>query len=106
MSIVEDWLTPIKDFKDKKFCCKVVDGLVRLKKTHTYFYQVQGQMAVTGHEWCDFVLWTNNKTVANSTRIETITFDKEFVDRVLLPELIYFAKHALLPKVATGHVRH
>lgn len=27
-------LTPMKACKDKKFCCKVVDGLVRLKKTH------------------------------------------------------------------------
>ncbi|KAM7310080.1 uncharacterized protein ISCGN_007040 [Ixodes scapularis] len=58
-------LTPMEGCKDKTFCCEVVDGLVQLKKTHAYFYQVQGQMAVTGYQWCDFVFWTNNKTVAN-----------------------------------------
>ncbi|KAM7281352.1 uncharacterized protein ISCGN_006295 [Ixodes scapularis] len=98
-------LTPMEACKDKKFCCEVVDGLVRLKKTHAYFYQVQGQMAVTGHQWCDFVFWTNNTTVANSTHVETIAFDKKFVDGALLPGLIYFAKHALFPEVVTGRVR-
>ncbi|KAM7289419.1 uncharacterized protein ISCGN_029548 [Ixodes scapularis] len=98
-------LTPMEACKDKKFCCEVVDGVVRLKKTHAYFYQVQGQMAVTGHQWCDFVFWTNNTTVANSTHVETIAFDKKFVDGALLPGLIYFAKHALFPEVVTGRVR-
>ncbi|KAM7306168.1 uncharacterized protein ISCGN_009908 [Ixodes scapularis] len=74
-------LTPMEACKDKKFCCEVVDGLVRLKKTHAY--QVQGQMAVTGHQRCNLVFWTNNKTVANSTHVETITFDKKFVDGVV-----------------------
>lgn len=62
-------------------------------------------MAVTGHQWCDFVFWTNNTTVANSTHVETIAFDKKFVDGALLPGLIYFAKHALFPEVVTGRVR-
>ncbi|KAG0432115.1 hypothetical protein HPB47_021137 [Ixodes persulcatus] len=35
----------------------------------------------------------------------TITFDKKFVDEVLLPGLIYFTKHTLFPEVVAGCVR-
>ncbi|KAG0435793.1 hypothetical protein HPB47_018319 [Ixodes persulcatus] len=97
--------TPEKACQDRKFCCELVNGDVRLKKTHAHFYQVQGQMAVTGHKWCDFVVWTNNKTVARSTNIETISFDAKFVERELMPGLLYFAEHALFPEVLTGRVR-
>ncbi|XP_040066913.1 uncharacterized protein LOC115328755 [Ixodes scapularis] len=99
-------LTPLEACKqDKKFCCEEVGGEIRLKKRHAYYYQVQGQMAVTGHKWCDFVVWTNNKTVARSTHTETIFFDKKFVEGELLPGLLYFAEHALFPEVLTGRIR-
>lgn len=62
-------------------------------------------MAVTGHKWCDFVVWTNNKTVARSTHTETIVFDEKFVEGELLPGLLYFAEHALFPEVLTGRIR-
>lgn len=31
---------------------------LRLKKSHPYFYQVQGQMYATGRKVCEFVVWT------------------------------------------------
>lgn len=35
------------------------DGLVMtLKKTHAYWYQVQGQLLITGAKFCDFVTYT------------------------------------------------
>ena len=34
---------------DNKYCLEHVDGLVRLKKTHEYYYQIQGQLAIC--EW-------------------------------------------------------
>ncbi|KAG0426985.1 hypothetical protein HPB47_025929 [Ixodes persulcatus] len=99
-------LTPLEACKqDKKLCCNEVGGETHLKKRHAYYYQVQGQMAVTGHKWCDFVVWTNNKTVARSTHTETIVFDEKFVEGELLPGLLYFAEHALFPEVLTGRIR-
>ncbi|CAN7946065.1 unnamed protein product [Ixodes hexagonus] len=98
-------LTPEEACKHTDFCCEIVDGEVHLKKNHPYYYQVQGQMAVTGHKWCDFVVWTNNKTVARSTHIETISFDEKFVQGELLPGLLYFAEHALFPEVLRGRIR-
>ncbi|CAL9695403.1 unnamed protein product [Knipowitschia caucasica] len=34
---------------------KTINGKVCLKKSHKYYYQVQGQLAITGPQWCDFI---------------------------------------------------
>ena len=34
------------------------EGGIQLKQSHTYFFQVQGQMAITGHHTTYFVVWT------------------------------------------------
>ena len=33
---------------DASFCCVLENGSPRLKRNHEYYYQVQGQLAVTG----------------------------------------------------------
>jgi len=49
--------------KESDFCCKIVTmsegrSLLQLKHSHAYYTQVQGQMAITGRKWCDFVCYT------------------------------------------------
>ena len=36
--------TPIEACSDSKFCCELNDGMIRLKNSHSYFCQIQGQM--------------------------------------------------------------
>lgn len=55
------------------FCCEIVNGNLRLKRGHNYYYQVQGQMAITGVQWCDFVLFT-----FKGMFIERIGYDESF----------------------------
>lgn len=50
-----------------KFCtCNLpeyivyLDGEFKLKQNHSYFVQVQGQLAITGRKWCDFYVYTIN----------------------------------------------
>lgn len=31
---------------------------IKLKKCHNYYYQVQGQLAITGKQYCYFVVWS------------------------------------------------
>lgn len=62
-------MTPEEACLGIDFCCELRDGAVCLKKNHSYFFQVQGQMAVTGHQWCDFVVWTNNTGCTKSTSV-------------------------------------
>ena len=38
---------------------KVNDNDCRLKRDHEYYTQVQGQMGVTGAQWCDFFAYTS-----------------------------------------------
>lgn len=46
---------------------KFVNGQAKLKESHKYYWQVQGQLAVTGLSWCDFI--TNTKTDITIQRI-------------------------------------
>ncbi|KAJ8016002.1 hypothetical protein DPEC_G00002600 [Dallia pectoralis] len=36
---------------------KMQSGTLKLKQTHSYYWQVQGQLLLTGMEWCDFVVF-------------------------------------------------
>ncbi len=52
--------------QDVKFCLALENGKPMLKKNHDYYYQIIGQLAVTGAEFCDFVVWTlkdNRKSI-------------------------------------------
>ena len=46
------------------------EGEYKLKRCHDYYYQVIGQMALTGSEWCDFFVYS-----ANDYHLERIHFD-------------------------------
>ena len=51
---------PFKHRKSKiaEACVDSVDDGFRLKRTHDYYYQVTGQLALSGSQFCDFVVWT------------------------------------------------
>lgn len=59
--------------KSEKFMSRLHDGALKLKHDHEYYYQVQGQMAITGAQWCDFVIYTKA-----GIAIERIPFDPQF----------------------------
>jgi len=46
--------------KDSFYSCpylkKQNNGTYKLKSTHSYYYQVMGQMGLTGEKWCDFLV--------------------------------------------------
>jgi hypothetical protein len=58
---------------DAKFCLESTNGVVKLRESHMYYTQVQGQMAVCGAKWCDFVVYT-----PKGLHIERITFNELF----------------------------
>ena len=100
-SAAEKQFTPQEACSLKNFPCKLVTGvreddidLLRLKRKHNYFYQVQGLMAITGRPWCDFVVWT-----PKGLSVERISFDVEFWSTVK-PKLVDFHRRAILPELA------
>ena len=48
------------------------DGAFRLKESSPWYVQIQGQLGVTGLDWCDFLLYTKKGFLT-----ERIYFDKE-----------------------------
>ena len=75
----EKWktLSPEECAKDVDFYCDLdtETRLCRLKRSHKYYFQVQGQMALTGMKWCDFVVWT-----LGGISVERIMFSEECWD--------------------------
>ena len=62
-----------------KFCLeKQHDGKYQLKRDHAYYYQCQLQLFVTGHSFCDFVIWTKEEL-----HIERITLDEALIESAL-----------------------
>ena len=43
------------------FMSTIKDGVLDLKITHDYYLQIQGQMAIAGATWCDFVIYTKKE---------------------------------------------
>ena len=70
--------------REHDFCCKLIDGCPSLTKHHAYTYQVQGQLAITGLEWCNFVVWLGKGQVF----VQRIWQDKEMWEDEMLPALL------------------
>jgi len=54
-------VTPLDASTDPKFYMhmeKCWENSCRLKENTEYYYQVQGQLGVTGAAWCDFIVYT------------------------------------------------
>ena len=66
-------VSPLDACSDPKFFCERVGNMCKLKRTHAYYAQVQGQMGCTGAQWCDFVVYTKK-----GMSIERIAFDRGY----------------------------
>lgn len=88
-------MTPIEACQTKNFFCTLEQGIPTLKCGHNYFFQVQGLMAITKTNWCDFVVWTTK-----GISVQRISFDREFWNAKMLPKLVSFYETAILPELA------
>ena len=56
-------------------CLRRINGELKLKKSHEYYYQIQGQLGLTGMQWSDLMVLCKD-----DYHIERIYFDQEFFD--------------------------
>lgn len=75
--------------KVKNFCLKQ-EGEIILNPKHVYYYQVQGQLMITGAPFCDFVVFTKK-----DVHIQRILPDKNFMSEMLLTLAKFYAVHAM-----------
>ena len=76
----------------RNFCLKEgVDGALSLRKTHAYHTQVQFEMAITGCQWADFVVFSlledDDSGLNYDIFIQRVSFSKQFWAETLLPAL-------------------
>lgn len=65
-----------------------------VKQNHSYYTQVQGQIAITGRKWCDLFIFTVNGYLQ-----QRIVLDEETFYNVLFPNLKYFFINCILPEL-------
>ncbi|ESO95360.1 hypothetical protein LOTGIDRAFT_160492 [Lottia gigantea] len=76
---------------DKAFCLENTNTGQRLRHSHKYYAQVQGEMAIMGLPWCDFVVWTEAEK--NNICIERINFDASYVTKMMPKLLAFYMEH-------------
>ena len=74
-------------------CLEVTDDIIRLKREHAYFYQVQCQMHATNTSWCDLFLCTTRETF-----LEKIYFDADFFSRSVEKAQVVF-ENVIMPEI-------
>ena len=63
---------------DSNSCLEMqADGVMRLKTTHSYFYQIQAQIRLCNAMFCDFVMWNENELF-----VQRVTSDDSFIQSV------------------------
>ncbi|KAL2099147.1 hypothetical protein ACEWY4_005627 [Coilia grayii] len=71
---------------------EVDSGLVQLKKTHQYYWQVQGQLLITGMQWCDFVVFAQDDFFVQRIYVDAA------VQREMREKIDYFYFYVYMPK--------
>lgn len=95
------FLSPRAAAHDKKFFCYINSkGKVKLKKTSTYYYQIQGLMALCKLKECDFVIWT-----LKGLLVIRVKFNETFWKKQMLPKLVRFFKEAIVSEALTERVK-
>ena len=77
--------------KNDFFLEKLPNGTVRFKNTDERYFQVQGQMAVSKVDWCDFVVYSRMGIF-----VERISFNKQLWDTEMFPKVTgFYLNHAV-----------
>ena len=90
-------LTPEDACLNGDFCSTLsTSKQIQLKRNHPYYSQIQGQLAITGRKWCDFVIYTKR-----GISVETISYNEEFWKNKLLPALTEFYENCVAPEIVS-----
>ncbi|KAH8037706.1 hypothetical protein HPB51_015751 [Rhipicephalus microplus] len=88
-------LEAARNFSEKK----QRDGTPVLSRSHSYFYQVQGQLHITGRIICDFVVYTTK-----GIHVQEIRRDDAFWRAKMEPFLLRFYKDCILPEIVDSRL--
>lgn len=91
---------PLDACTDENFFMEMIsDTECKLKEDHTYCAQVQGQMAVTGARWGDFIVHTTR-----GLYVQRIPFNRDFWAELHQKLVSYYFNHFI--KIASAKHFH
>lgn len=78
-------MSPTEACATSGFCCELDAGTgqLKLKESHQYYAQVQGQMGIGERLWCDFVVYTTMGLC-----VQRIPYNEDFWINKLRPKLV------------------
>ncbi|KAL4702617.1 hypothetical protein ACJJTC_016093 [Scirpophaga incertulas] len=92
-------LSPIEGIEQKAIdFCTFKDNTLKLKRNHNYYYQIQGQLHITGRNISFFILWS-----PRSLLYERFKRDGAFWQK-MEPILELFYLDCLLPDIIDGRI--
>ncbi|XP_050444214.1 uncharacterized protein LOC126847854, partial [Adelges cooleyi] len=75
--------------------CRVINlERLEIKRDHSYYYQIQGQMHISRRNCCYFVVYTDQWA-----EVEIIPYDESFWQEKMVTQLEWFYKECLLPEI-------
>ena len=80
-------------FGDNFFMKFREDGSLYLPHDHVYYAEVQGEMAIIGVEWCDFIVYSNGQIV-----VDHIIGDNDYWDHLFEKLEDFYVQH-VIPEV-------
>lgn len=83
--------------KKRPFCLMKESNKLKIDHKHNYFYQVQGQAAISGLKWIDFVVMTDLELGDEGIFLQRIYADHDAWQSILLPKLSKFYFSSILP---------
>ena len=75
---------------EAQYLTKDDNNVLKLKRTHPYYYQILTQLAVTGLQWCDLFVWCQH-----DHHCETIYFNKDVWQEVKNKVDLFFFNYFL-----------
>lgn len=87
-------LTPEEGIEKKLITFWKKSGTLEVNKNHSWYYQIQQQLYVTGKKVCIFGCWTTK-----GFKKQVIEYDKIFFETQALPKLKKFYESCLLPEL-------
>lgn len=85
----------------KDTCLQIKNGEIKLKRNHSYYYQVQGQLNITKRSKCYFVVYINDSI---DLFIEEKYKDEQFWKEHMLPELTRFYTSCIAPEIIRNNL--
>lgn len=89
--LVEIKCPHMKSYVECKYL-SMSNGIFQLKRSHAYFWQIQGQLLLTGLTWCDFFVWAEDDFF-----VQRVQVDKE-VQNIIRLKCDQFYFHVFMQK--------